>query len=182
MRMPPVLPPAIQLLPAASATAAQTSAARAGASKTAAKTSETQAASVPVMQVRQSLRRQRRKRRQPHRGSRSEKHLRQTQQSASTAAASATAASSSASGGIHPPPHLIPAHLLAAQKQCHCCRSSSHQSRRCRKTGERRHCGRIDFTGRRCQPDEKGIVKLSSATDSDSEALAAAKGGQSCRR
>lgn len=32
------------------------------------------------------------------------------------------------------------------------CRSSSHQSRRCRKTG-RRHRGR-DFPGR-CQPDEK---------------------------
>ncbi len=38
----------------------------AGASETAAKTSKHQAAPVPVMQVRQPLRRQRRKRRQPH--------------------------------------------------------------------------------------------------------------------
>ncbi len=166
--MPPVLPPAIQLLQPPARRRRRHQQRAPEHPKPPRRRQKRRRLPVPVMQVRQPLRRQRRKRRQPHRQPQ-RKHLRQMQQRQQVQQRPAQQPPRH-QHRRHPltPPHLIPAHHW--RRKQYCCRSSSHQSRRCRKTG-RRYRGR-DFPGR-CQPDEKGIVKLSSATDSDSEALAA---------
>lgn len=154
---------------AASATAAQTSAARAGASETAAKMSETQAASsagdagASVTAAAASEK--------AAAASAAEAKTSETNAatSASTAAASATAASSSASEAS---PHAAASDTsasLAAQSST----AAGAAATRAEDAAKRAEDIADVISLEDASLTKKGIVKLSSATDSDSEALAA---------
>ncbi|EAB2453432.1 shikimate transporter [Salmonella enterica subsp. enterica] len=150
---------------AASATAAQTSAARAGASETAAKTSETQAASSAGDAGASATA-----------AAASEKaaaaaKISETNAatSASTAAASATAASSSASEASNHAAASDTSASLAAQSST----AAGAAATRAEDAAKRAEDIADVISLEDASLTKKGIVKLSSATDSDSEALAA---------
>ncbi|EDM5813170.1 phage tail protein, partial [Salmonella enterica subsp. enterica serovar Newport] len=143
---------------AASATAAQTSAARAGASETAAKTSETQAASSAGDAGASAA-------------SAAAAKISETNAatSASTAAASATAASSSASEASNHAAASDTSASLAAQSST----AAGAAATRAEDAAKRAEDIADVISLEDASLTKKGIVKLSSATDSDSEALAA---------
>ncbi|EKO4223867.1 prophage tail fiber N-terminal domain-containing protein [Salmonella enterica] len=154
---------------AASATAAQTSAERAGASETAAKASETQAASsagnagasataAAVSEKAAAT-------------SAAEAKISETNAatSASTAAASATAASSSASEASNHAAASDTSASLAAQSST----AAGAAATRAEDAAKRAEDIADVISLEDASLTKKGIVKLSSATDSDSEALAA---------
>ncbi|EJX9782998.1 prophage tail fiber N-terminal domain-containing protein [Salmonella enterica] len=154
---------------AASATAAQTSAARAGASETAAKTSETQAASSAGDAGASATA-----------AAASEKAAKTSETSArtsetnaatsaSTAAASATAASSSASEASSHAAASDTSASLAAQSST----AAGAAATRAEDAAKRAEDIADVISLEDASLTKKGIVKLSSATDSDSEALAA---------
>uniref|UniRef100_UPI0007098930 prophage tail fiber N-terminal domain-containing protein n=1 Tax=Salmonella enterica TaxID=28901 RepID=UPI0007098930 len=150
---------------AASTTAAQTSAARAGASETAAKTSETQAASSAGDAGASATA-----------AAASEKaaaaaKISETNAatSASTAAASATAASSSASEASNHAAASDTSASLAAQSST----AAGAAATRAEDAAKRAEDIADVISLEDASLTKKGIVKLSSATDSDSEALAA---------
>ncbi|EAS1995589.1 shikimate transporter, partial [Salmonella enterica] len=150
---------------AASATAAQTSAARAGASETAAKMSETQAASSAGDAGASATA-----------AAASEKaaaaaKISETNAatSASTAAASATAASSSASEASNHAAASDTSASLAAQSST----AAGAAATRAEDAAKRAEDIADVISLEDASLTKKGIVKLSSATDSDSEALAA---------
>ncbi|HGB6992089.1 TPA: prophage tail fiber N-terminal domain-containing protein, partial [Salmonella enterica subsp. enterica serovar Saintpaul] len=154
---------------AASATAAQTSAARAGASETAAKTSETQAASSAGDAGASATAAAASEKAAAASAAEAKTSETNAATSASTAAASATAASSSASEAS--------AHAAASDTSASLAEQSS--------TAAGAAATRAEDAAKRAEDiadvisledaslTKKGIVKLSSATDSDSEALAA---------
>ncbi|EAY9485509.1 prophage tail fiber N-terminal domain-containing protein [Salmonella enterica] len=154
---------------AASATAAQTSAARAGASETAAKTSETQAASsagdagasATAAAVSEKV----------AAASAAEAKTSETNAatSASTAAGSATAASSSASEASTHAAASDTSASLAAQSST----AAGAAATRAEEAAKRAEDIADVISLEDASLTKKGIVKLSSATDSDSEALAA---------
>ncbi|EKI6123882.1 prophage tail fiber N-terminal domain-containing protein [Salmonella enterica] len=154
---------------AASATAAQTSAARAGASETAAKTSETQAASsagdagVSATAAAASEK--------AAAASAAAAKISETNAatSASTAAASATAASSSASEASNHAAASDTSASLAAQSST----AAGAAATRAEDAAKRAEDIADVISLEDASLTKKGIVKLSSATDSDSEALAA---------
>ncbi|EAV3587501.1 shikimate transporter [Salmonella enterica] len=154
---------------AASATAAQTSAERAGASETAAKTSETQAASsageagVSATAAAASEK--------AAAASAAEAKTSETNAatSASTAAASATAASSSASAASTHAAASDTSASLAAQSST----AVGAAATRAEDAAKRAEDIADVISLEDASLTKKGIVKLSSATDSDSEALAA---------
>ncbi|EAO6411851.1 shikimate transporter [Salmonella enterica] len=154
---------------AASATAAQTSAARAGASETAAKMSETQAASsagdagASVTAAAASEK--------AAAASAAEAKTSETNAatSASTAAASATAASSSASEASTHAAASDTSASLAAQSST----AAGAAATRAEDAAKRAEDIADVISLEDASLTKKGIVKLSSATDSDSEALAA---------
>ncbi len=153
---------------AASATAAQTSAARAGASETAAKTSETQAASSAGDAGASATAAAASEKAAAASAAAAKISETNAATSASTAAASATAASSSASEASNHAAASDTSASLAAQSST----AAGAAATRAEDAAKRAE-DIADVISGRCQPDEKGIVKLSSATDSDSEALAA---------
>ncbi|EBH0544853.1 phage tail protein [Salmonella enterica] len=144
---------------AASATAAQTSAARAGASETAAKTSETQAASSAGDAGASAT------------AAAAAAKISETNAatSASTAAASATAASSSASEASNHAAASDTSASLAAQSST----AAGAAATRAEDAAKRAEDIADVISLEDASLTKKGIVKLSSATDSDSEALAA---------
>ncbi|EAB8014298.1 prophage tail fiber N-terminal domain-containing protein [Salmonella enterica] len=154
---------------AASATAAQTSAARAGASETAAKTSETQAASsagdagVSATAAAASEK--------AAAASAAAAKISETNAatSASTAAASATAASSSASEASTHAAASDTSASLAAQSST----AAGAAATRAEDAAKRAEDIADVISLEDASLTKKGIVKLSCATDSDSEALAA---------
>ncbi|EBK7454469.1 shikimate transporter [Salmonella enterica] len=154
---------------AASATAAQTSAARAGASETAAKMSETQAASsagdagASVTATAASEK--------AAAASAAAAKISETNAatSASTAAASATAASSSASEASNHAAASDTSASLAAQSST----AAGAAATRAEDAAKRAEDIADVISQEDASLTKKGIVKLSSATDSDSEALAA---------
>ncbi|EBW2500794.1 phage tail protein [Salmonella enterica subsp. enterica serovar Pomona] len=154
---------------AASATAAQTSAARAGASETAAKMSETQAASsagdagASVTATAASEK--------AAAASAAAAKISETNAatSASTAAASATAASSSASEASNHAAASDTSASLAAQSST----AAGAAATRAEDAAKRAEDIADVISLEDASLTKKGIVKLSSATDSDSEALAA---------
>ncbi|EAB9861603.1 phage tail protein [Salmonella enterica subsp. salamae] len=154
---------------AASATAAQTSAARAGASETAAKTSETQAASSAGDAGASATAAAASEKAAAASAAEAKTSETNAATSASTAAASATAASSSASEASTHAAASDTSASLAAQSST----AAGASATRAEDAAQRAEDIADVISLEDASLTKKGIVKLSSATDSDSEALAA---------
>lgn len=154
---------------AASATAAQTSAARAGASETAAKTSETQAASSADDAGASATAAAASEKAAAASAAEAKTSETNAATSASTAAASATAASSSASEASTHAAASDTSASLAAQSST----AAGASATRAEDAAKRAEDIADVISLEDASLTKKGIVKLSSATDSDSEALAA---------
>ncbi|EAM8770169.1 shikimate transporter [Salmonella enterica] len=154
---------------AASATAAQTSAARAGASETAAKTSETQAASSAGDAGASATAAAASEKAAAASAAAAKTSETNAATSASTAAASATAASSSASEASAHAAASDTSASLAAQSST----AAGAAATRAEDAAKRAEDIADVISLEDASLTKKGIVKLSSATDSDSEALAA---------
>ncbi|EAA3680337.1 shikimate transporter [Salmonella enterica subsp. houtenae] len=154
---------------AASATAAQTSAARAGASETAAKTSETQAASSAGDAGASATAAAASEKAAAASAVEAKTSETNAATSASTAAASATAASSSASEASTHAAASDTSASLAAQSST----AAGASATRAEDAAKRAEDIADVISLEDASLTKKGIVKLSSATDSDSEALAA---------
>ncbi|EBD4052270.1 prophage tail fiber N-terminal domain-containing protein [Salmonella enterica] len=154
---------------AASATAAQTSAARAGASETAAKTSETQAASSAGDAGASATAAAASEKAAAASAAEAKTSETNAATSASTAAASATAASSSASEASTHAAASDTSASLAAQSST----AAGAAATRAEDAAKRAEDIADVISLEDASLTKKGIVKLSSATDSDSEALAA---------
>ncbi|ECI0715385.1 shikimate transporter [Salmonella enterica subsp. enterica serovar Senftenberg] len=154
---------------AASATAAQTSAARAGASETAAKTSETQAASSAGDAGASTTAAAASEKAAAASAAAAKTSETNAATSASTAAASATAASSSASEASNHAAASDTSASLAAQSST----AAGAAATRAEDAAKRAEDIADVISLEDASLTKKGIVKLSSATDSDSEALAA---------
>ncbi|EAR2993776.1 phage tail protein [Salmonella enterica] len=154
---------------AASATAAQTSAARAGASETAAKTSETQAASSAGDAGASATAAAASKKAAAASAAEAKTSETNAATSANTAAASATAASSSASAASTHAAASDTSASLAAQSST----AAGAAATRAEDAAKRAEDIADVISLEDASLTKKGIVKLSSATDSDSEALAA---------
>lgn len=154
---------------AASATAAQTSAARAGASETAAKTSETQAASSAGDAGASATAAAASEKAAAASAAAAKISETNAATSASTAAASATAASSSASEASNHAAASDTSASLAAQSST----AAGAAATRAEDAAKRAEDIADVISLEDASLTKKGIVKLSSATDSDSEALAA---------
>ncbi|ENN4045359.1 prophage tail fiber N-terminal domain-containing protein, partial [Salmonella enterica] len=154
---------------AASATAAQTSAARAGASETAAKTSETQAASSAGDAGASATAAAASEKVAAASAAEAKTSETNAATSASTAAGSATAASSSASEASTHAAASDTSASLAAQSST----AAGAAATRAEDAAKRAEDIADVISLEDASLTKKGIVKLSSATDSDSEALAA---------
>ncbi|EDM1757443.1 prophage tail fiber N-terminal domain-containing protein [Salmonella enterica subsp. salamae] len=154
---------------AASATAAQTSAARAGASETAAKTSETQAASSAGDAGASATAAAASEKAAAASAAEAKTSETNAATSAGTAAASATAASSSASEASTHAAASDTSASLAAQSST----AAGAAATRAEDAAKRAEDIADVISLEDASLTKKGIVKLSSATDSDSEALAA---------
>ncbi|WP_139774287.1 phage tail protein, partial [Salmonella enterica] len=154
---------------AASATAAQTSAERAGASETAAKTSETQAASSAGDAGASATAAAASEKAAAASAAAAKTSETNAATSASTAAASATAASSSASEASTHAAASDTSASLAAQSST----AAGAAATRAEEAAKRAEDIADVISLEDDSLTKKGIVKLSSATDSDSEALAA---------
>ncbi|ECV5743451.1 shikimate transporter [Salmonella enterica subsp. enterica] len=154
---------------AASATAAQTSAARAGASETAAKTSETRAASSAGDAGASATAAAASEKAAAASAAEAKTSETNAATSASTAAASATAASSSASEASNHAAASDTSASLAAQSST----AAGAAATRAEEAAKRAEDIADVISLEDASLTKKGIVKLSSATDSDSEALAA---------
>ncbi|RXL74525.1 phage tail protein [Salmonella enterica] len=154
---------------AASATAAQASAARAGASETAAKTSETQAASSAGDAGASATAAAASKKAAAASAAEAKTSETNAATSANTAAASATAASSSASAASTHAAASDTSASLAAQSST----AAGAAATRAEDAAKRAEDIADVISLEDASLTKKGIVKLSSATDSDSEALAA---------
>ncbi|ECE8261838.1 phage tail protein [Salmonella enterica subsp. enterica serovar Hvittingfoss] len=154
---------------AASATAAQTSAARAGASETAAKTSETQAASSAGDAGASATAAAASEKAAAASAAAAKISETNAATSASTAAASATAASSSASEASTHAAASDTSASLAAQSST----AAGAAATRAEDAAKRAEDIADVISLEDASLTKKGIVKLSSATDSNSEALAA---------
>ncbi|HGA9908337.1 TPA: prophage tail fiber N-terminal domain-containing protein [Salmonella enterica subsp. enterica serovar Saintpaul] len=154
---------------AASATAAQTSAARAGASETAAKTSETQAASSAGDAGASATAAAASEKAAAASAAAAKTSETNAATSASTAAASTTAASSSASEASTHAAASDTSASLAAQSST----AAGAAATRAEDAAKRAEDIADVISLEDASLTKKGIVKLSSATDSDSEALAA---------
>ncbi|WP_080231600.1 prophage tail fiber N-terminal domain-containing protein [Salmonella enterica] len=154
---------------AASATAAQTSAERAGASETAAKTSETQAASSAGDAGASATAAAASEKAAAASAAAAKISETNAATSASTAAASATAASSSASEASNHAAASDTSASLAAQSST----AAGAAATRAEDAAKRAEDIADVIFLEDASLTKKGIVKLSSATDSDSEALAA---------
>ncbi|EFY4858223.1 shikimate transporter [Salmonella enterica] len=154
---------------AASATAAQTSAERAGASETAAKTSETQAASSAGDAGASATAAAASEKAAAASAAAAKISETNAATSASTAAASATAASSSASEASNHAAASDTSASLAAQSST----AAGAAATRAEEAAKRAEDIADVISLEDASLTKKGIVKLSSATDSDSEALAA---------
>ncbi|EIF1944031.1 prophage tail fiber N-terminal domain-containing protein [Salmonella enterica] len=154
---------------AASATAAQTSAARAGASETAAKTSETQAASSAGDAGASATAAAASEKAAAASAAEAKTSETNAATSASTAATSATAASSSASEASSHAAASDTSASLAAQSST----AAGAAATRAEDAAKRAEDIADVISLEDASLTKKGIVKLSSATDSDSEALAA---------
>ncbi|EDR2627702.1 phage tail protein [Salmonella enterica subsp. enterica serovar Thompson] len=154
---------------AASATAAQRSAARAGASETAAKTSETQAASSAGDAGASATAAAASEKAAAASAAAAKISETNAATSASTAAASATAASSSASEASNHAAASDTSASLAAQSST----AAGAAATRAEDAAKRAEDIADVISLEDASLTKKGIVKLSSATDSDSEALAA---------
>ncbi|HEB6898242.1 TPA: prophage tail fiber N-terminal domain-containing protein [Salmonella enterica subsp. enterica serovar Heidelberg] len=154
---------------ATSATAAQTSAARAGASETAAKTSETQAASSAGDAGASATAAAASEKAAAASAAEAKTSETNAATSASTAAASATAASSSASEASAHAAASDTSASLAAQSST----AAGAAATRAEDAAKRAENIADVISLEDASLTKKGIVKLSSATDSDSEALAA---------
>ncbi|WP_050958974.1 prophage tail fiber N-terminal domain-containing protein [Salmonella enterica] len=154
---------------AASATAAQTSAARAGASETAAKTSETQAASSAGDAGASATAAAASEKAAAASAAAAKISETNAATSASTAAASATAASSSASEASNHAAASDTSASLAAQSST----AAGAAATRAEDAAKRAEDIADVISLEDASLTKKGIVKLSCATDSDSEALAA---------
>ncbi|EHI9319885.1 shikimate transporter [Salmonella enterica] len=154
---------------AASATAAQTSAARAGASETAAKTSETQAASSAGDAGASATAAAASEKAAAASAAEAKTSETNAATSASTSAASATAASSSASEASTHAAASDTSASLAAQSST----AAGAAATRAEDAAKRAEDIADVISLEDASLTKKGIVKLSSATDSDSEALAA---------
>ncbi len=154
---------------AASATAAQTSAERAGASETAAKTSETQAASNAGDAGASATAAAASEKAAAASAAAAKTSETNAATSASTAAASATAASSSASEASTHAAASDTSASLAAQSST----AAGAAATRAEEAAKRAEDIADVISLEDASLTKKGIVKLSSATDSDSEALAA---------
>ncbi|EMQ4214900.1 prophage tail fiber N-terminal domain-containing protein [Salmonella enterica] len=154
---------------AASATAAQASAERAGASETAAKTSETQAASSAGDAGASATAAAASKKAAAASAAEAKTSETNAATSANTAAASATAASSSASAAsTHAAASDTSASLVAQSST-----AAGAAATRAEDAAKRAEDIADVISLEDASLTKKGIVKLSSATDSDSEALAA---------
>ncbi|ENZ3165463.1 prophage tail fiber N-terminal domain-containing protein [Salmonella enterica] len=153
----------------ASATAAQTSAARAGASETAAKTSETQAASSAGDAGASATAAAASEKVAAASAAEAKTSETNAATSASTAAGSATAASSSASEASTHAAASDTSASLAAQSST----AAGAAATRAEEAAKRAEDIADVISLEDASLTKKGIVKLSSATDSDSEALAA---------
>ncbi|ELA4571571.1 prophage tail fiber N-terminal domain-containing protein [Salmonella enterica] len=153
---------------AASATAAQTSAARAGASETAAKTSETRAASSAGDAGASATAAAASEKAAAASAAEAKTSETNAATSASTAAASATAASSSASEASTHAAASDTSASLAAQSST----AAGAAATRAEDAAKRAEDIADVISLEDASLTKKGIVKLSSATDSDSEALA----------
>ncbi len=154
---------------AASAMAAQTSAERAGASETAAKTSETQAASSAGDAGASATAAAASEKAAAASAAAAKTSETNAATSASTAAASATAASSSASEASTHAAASDTSASLAAQSST----AAGAAATRAEEAAKRAEDIADVISLEDASLTKKGIVKLSSATDSDSEALAA---------
>ncbi|HIB1431405.1 TPA: phage tail protein [Salmonella enterica subsp. enterica serovar Muenchen] len=154
---------------AASTTAAQTSAARAGASETAAKTSETQAASSAGDAGASATAAAASEKVAAASAAEAKTFETNAATSASTAAGSATAASSSASEASTHAAASDTSASLAAQSST----AAGAAATRAEEAAKRAEDIADVISLEDASLTKKGIVKLSSATDSDSEALAA---------
>ncbi|ECC3387616.1 phage tail protein [Salmonella enterica subsp. enterica] len=154
---------------AASATAAQTSVERAGASETAAKTSETQAASSAGDAGASATAAAASEKAAAASAAAAKTSETNAATSASTAAASATAASSSASEASTHAAASDTSASLAAQSST----AAGAAATRAEEAAKRAEDIADVISLEDASLTKKGIVKLSSATDSDSEALAA---------
>ncbi|ECG4228194.1 shikimate transporter [Salmonella enterica] len=154
---------------AASATAAKISAARAGASETAAKTSETQAASSAGDAGASATAAAASEKAAAASAAEAKTSETNAATSASTAAASATAASSSASEASAHAAASDTSASLAAQSST----AAGAAATRAEDAAKRAEDIADVISLEDASLTKKGIVKLSSATDSDSEALAA---------
>ncbi len=154
---------------AASATAAQTSAERAGASETAAKASETQAASSAGDAGASATAAAASEKAAAASAAAAKTSETNAATSASTAAASATAASSSASEASTHAAASDTSASLAAQSST----AAGAAATRAEEAAKRAEDIADVISLEDASLTKKGIVKLSSATDSDSEALAA---------
>ncbi|ENK2679646.1 prophage tail fiber N-terminal domain-containing protein [Salmonella enterica subsp. enterica serovar Newport] len=154
---------------AASATAAQASAERAGASETAAKTSETQAASSAGDAGASATAAAASKKAAAASAAEAKTSETNAATSANTAAASATAASSSASAASTHAAASDTSASLAAQSST----AAGAAATRSEDAAKRAEDIADVISLEDASLTKKGIVKLSSATDSDSEALAA---------
>ncbi|ELC6703714.1 prophage tail fiber N-terminal domain-containing protein [Salmonella enterica] len=154
---------------AASATAAQTSATRAGASETAAKTSETQAASSAGDAGASATAAAASKKAAAASAAEAKTSETNAATSANTAAASATAASSSASAASTHAAASDTSASLAAQSST----TAGAAATRAEDAAKRAEDIADVISLEDASLTKKGIVKLSSATDSDSEVLAA---------
>ncbi|EFZ9766980.1 shikimate transporter [Salmonella enterica] len=154
---------------AASATAAQTSAARAGASETAAKTSETQAASSAGDAGASATAAAASEKAAAASAAAAKISETNAATSASTAAASATAASSSASEASNHAAASDTSASLAAQSST----AAGAAATRAEDAAKRAEDIADVISLEDASLTKKGIVKLSSAADSDSEVLAA---------
>ncbi|EBD2584425.1 phage tail protein [Salmonella enterica] len=154
---------------AASATAAQTSAARAGASETAAKTSETQAASSAGDAGASATAAAASEKVAAASAAEAKTSETNAATSASTAAGSATAASSSASEASTHAAASDTSASLAAQSST----AAGAAATKAEEAAKRAEDIADVISLEDASLTKKGIVKLSSATDSDSEALAA---------
>ncbi|WP_104123471.1 prophage tail fiber N-terminal domain-containing protein [Salmonella enterica] len=154
---------------AASATAAQTSAERAGASETAARTSETRAASSAGDAGASATAAAASEKAAAASAAAAKTSETNAATSASTAAASATAASSSASEASTHAAASDTSASLAAQSST----AAGAAATRAEEAAKRAEDIADVISLEDASLTKKGIVKLSSATDSDSEALAA---------
>ncbi|EIK4078126.1 prophage tail fiber N-terminal domain-containing protein [Salmonella enterica] len=154
---------------AASATAAQTSAARAGASETAAKTSETQAASSAGDAGASATAAAASEKAAAASAAEAKTSETNAATSANTAAASATAASSSASAASTHAAASDTSASLAAQSST----AAGAAATRAEDAAKRAEDIADVISLEDASLTKKGIVKLSSAADSDSEVLAA---------